>query len=196
MSDKMTIRQIASAAGCNHKTVRKAVDELFPGRAQNGVRIEFTRSEAFQIMEKLPKRAMVSEPSQKREGDLAENGKVDIQALVRETVAATIRELVPALVQAIQGVAPKAPAALPPPPELEPRDALRKIVGEYATAHERDFRGAWSNLYREFELRTHRNVRQCAKNRGLDTLDYCEDEGLLGEMLALAYHLYAKSEAA
>jgi len=75
MSDKMTVRQIASTAGCNHKTVRKTVEELFPGRAQNGIRLEFTRQEAIKIMEKLPKRAMIEKPSQEGEGQLPENGK-------------------------------------------------------------------------------------------------------------------------
>lgn len=121
---------------------------------------------------------------------------VALSSLIRETVAAVVRELIPPLVEAVKSSLPSpAPQlALPPPPELEPRDALRKIVGEYAGAHGRDFRTAWSKLYLEFELRTHRNIRQCARNRGLDTLDYCESECILGELLALAYSLYGEKE--
>jgi hypothetical protein len=71
----MTVRQIASAAGCNHKTVRTVVDRLFPGRARKGVRLEFTESEAFSIVAKLPKRSFITPPSRKRQGGLPENGK-------------------------------------------------------------------------------------------------------------------------
>lgn len=199
---RMTVRQIAEAAGCNHKTVREVIERLYPGRAHNGVRLEFEAAESYAIMAELPKRNLVAEPSQKREGELPESGKVTgldsatLSALIRETVSAVVRELLPAVVEAVKAGLP-APApqlALPPPPELEPRDALRKIVGEYAGAHGRDFRTAWSKLYFEFELRTHRNIRQCAKNRGLDTLDYCENECILGELLALAYSLYGAKE--
>jgi hypothetical protein len=77
---KMTVRQIASAAGCNHKTVRAVVDRLYPGRAQNGVRLEFSEAEAFAIAAELPKRTFIAAPSQKREGDLPKNGKPRIPA--------------------------------------------------------------------------------------------------------------------
>jgi hypothetical protein len=197
MSDKMTVRQIATAAGCNHKTVRTVIDRLYPGRAQNGVRLEFDKIETCAIMQELPKRNMVEEPSQKREADLPESGKLDLAALVRETVAAAVREIVPALVEAVRIASqPAQPLALPPPPELEPRDALRKLVTQYAGTHGRDYKAAWQNLYGEFELRSHRNIRQCAKNRGLDTLDYCENENILGELLALAFSLYGQKESA
>ena len=48
----------------------------------------------------------------------------------------------------------------------------------------------WHELYEQFYYRKGRNIRLCAKNRGMDTIDYAEDEGLLGELLALAYQLF------
>jgi hypothetical protein len=197
MSERMTVRQIASVAGCNHDTVRLAAKRLFPDLVQNGRRTDFTKAQSFQILEALPQRH-VSEPIGNPIAPIAPKD-FDLSAIIRETVAACMREMVPAVVAAVKAsLTPQssAPLALPAPLELEPRDALRKIVGDYAANHDRDFRGAWSNLYREFELRAHRNIRQCAKNRGMDTLDYCEGENILGELLALAYCLYAqKAEA-
>lgn len=109
-----------------------------------------------------------------------------IASIVRETVAA----MVPAIVAAVRGVIPeRAVAALPAPADLEPRAELRRLVNIGAKkcgGH----REAWHELYEQFDLRYHRNLRLCAKNRGIDTLDYAEDEGVMGELLALAYHLF------
>jgi hypothetical protein len=75
---KMTVRQIAEAAGCNHKTVRDVANRLYPEMAHNGVRHEYDAAQSYAIMAELPKRNMVgaSGASQKREGQLPENGKV------------------------------------------------------------------------------------------------------------------------
>ena len=78
---KMTIRQIAEAAGCNHKTVREVAARIYPEMAHNGVRLEFCASEAYAIMVELPKRNMVG-PSQNQEGNLPKNGKVRISGAI------------------------------------------------------------------------------------------------------------------
>lgn len=198
----MTIAEIANLSHVSSRTVRRVVAELFPDKLRNGKRTDFNREEASAVVEALRKTGFVSplEAGQNAEAP-RQNAQVlpfDLSAIIRETVAAVMREMVPAVIEAVKASLPAqtTPLSLPPPPDLEPRDALRKIVGDYAAKHDRDFRGAWMNLSREFELRAHRNIRQCAKNRGMDTLDYCEGENILGELLALAYCLYAqKSEA-
>lgn len=121
---RMTVRQIAEAAGCNHKTVREAVERLYPGRARNGVRLEFDAHESFAIMAELPKRNMVG-PSQKREADLPESGKVHrlpagIQ--LRELRLMAEKRILSAYqVQQVLGVA--APPAALPAPERPATDA-------------------------------------------------------------------------
>lgn len=69
---KMTIRQIASAAGCDHDTVRIIAKRIYPDIVQNGKRTEFTEAEAFAIMAELPKRNMVGQPAGNPAGKLPE----------------------------------------------------------------------------------------------------------------------------
>lgn len=112
------------------------------------------------------------------------NAKEKAPETIAEIVKATVTALIPAIVAAVRGIAPDVPAALPAP-ALNPRDEVRMIVNGMA-----EFRGghreAWRALYGEVYYRLHRNVRECAKNRGMDTLDYIEEEGLLPEVLAIA----------
>jgi hypothetical protein len=83
---KMTIRQIAEAAGCNHKTVRNIANRLYPEMAHNGIRHEYNAEQSFTIMSVLPKRNIVGAigASQKREGDLPKNGKLPAGIQLRE----------------------------------------------------------------------------------------------------------------
>ena len=53
-----------------------------------------------------------------------------------------------------------------------------------------DYQGAWRELYQQFYYRYHRNIRECAQNRGLDTLDYAEEEGLLPDLTSLATAIF------
>lgn len=80
----MTIRQIAEAAGCNHKTVREVAARLYPDKSRNGVRLEFDAHESFAIMAELPKRNLILTPSRKREARLPESGKLPSGAQLRE----------------------------------------------------------------------------------------------------------------
>ena len=107
-----------------------------------------------------------------------------IATIVRETVAA----MVPMLIAAVQGAIPKRTVAeLPAPEEISERDQLRRVINRYALKlGEGGHRQAWSEIYTDFYYRYHRNLRECAKNRGMDTLDYAESEGLLGQLLAVA----------
>jgi transposase len=112
-----------------------------------------------------------------------------------ETMVAALVGAVAEIIPALRG-APASPAALPPPAELEPRAALRKIVEAWARKHGRDYHGAWSSLYREYGYRYHRDIVRAAKNRDQSVLDYAESETILGELLALAFFLYGQQEAA
>lgn len=195
----MTLKLIAETAGCGYRTVKGQAKRLWPTVSWRNRRL--TETEAQALMEALPKRNMV----EGRGSSAPAHGQIrpsagpsfDIAGLVRETVAATVRELAPALLAALRGAdqARPAPAALPPPMELEPRDALRKIVDEWARTHGRDFRGAWGGLYREYSYRYHRDIVRAARNRGQSVLDYADAEDILGQLLALAYFLYGQKEA-
>jgi MOSC domain-containing protein YiiM len=111
-----------------------------------------------------------------------------IAAIVRETIKA----MVPVMVEAIKNTMPPPAAALPAPAELSERDQLRRVVNNHAR-RSGDHAGAWRELYTQFYYRYHRNIRESAKNRGLDTLDYAENEGIMGDLLALAESLFGRA---
>lgn len=185
----MTISQLADAAGCSERTIRRRIAQTMPGRIEHGKVTRLSEAECKALMAGLPKRNLVSDSGQM--STVAD--PLGIAAIVRETVAA----LVPAIVAALRGgPGAQAPAALPPPAELEPRDALRRIVEGWARGHGRDYCGAWGNLYREYGYRYHRDIARAAGNRGITVLDYAEAENIIGELLALAYFLYGQENAA
>jgi hypothetical protein len=111
----------------------------------------------------------------------------EIAAIVRETVSS----MVPMLIAAVQGaIPPRAVAQIQAPEEISERDQLRRVINRYALKlGEGGHRQAWSDLYTDFYYRYHRNLRECAKNRGMDTLDYAEAEGLMGQLLAAAIQI-------
>lgn len=105
-----------------------------------------------------------------------------IAAIVRDTIAA----MVPVLIAAVRGAIPdQAVAALPAPEPMTPRNQLRQAINAYA-AKIGGHREAWNTLYQQFYYRYHRNLRECARNRDMDTLDYAEEEGLMPELVSLA----------
>lgn len=99
------------------------------------------------------------------------------------------------LVEAFSALAPQAsrpdPVALPAP-ALSPRDELRRLVAQGAP----DFGGhreAWRELYGQAYYRLHRNIKECAKNRNMDTLDYAEEEGIMPELVAIAREIFGRA---
>jgi len=102
--------------------------------------------------------------------------------------AAIVSEMMRQFLPMIQGATPAQPQI--EAPKLETRDELRRIVAKAGKASG-DFSGSWNLLYQEIYYRMHRNVNECAKNRGMDKLDYIESEGLLPEVIAIAREIFA-----
>lgn len=196
----MTTRQIAEAVGKNERSVQRwtkttgdkvsSVGEKLASVQKSNKPAEYDLEETMAIIETgLGKNAAAVW----RENAERKNGAgFDAEAmavLIRETVAA----MVPVIVAAVRGVVPeKTIAALPAPEPLTTRDQLRRTVNEYA-ARSGDHRGAWRELYMQYYYRNHRNIRECAKNRNMDTLDYAENEGIIPDLLALAVTLYGNA---
>ena len=55
------------------------------------------------------------------------------------------------------------------------------------------YREAWHELYSQAYYRMGRNIRLCAEHRGMDPLDYAEDEGLLPELVAIAREVFGRA---
>lgn len=67
----------------------------------------------------------------------------------------------------------------------EMRQVLNRIVcknGQYGKR--------WTELYKQFNMKFHTNIQQCARNRGMANLDYVQSIGMLSELYDIACKLY------
>jgi hypothetical protein len=189
----MTTKEIAEAVGKDERTVqrwiKRAGDKMSSvadkmSAAGHGKSADYTLEETIAIIEAgMGKNAagVFRANAEKPASDAT-----SLTAIIRETITA----MVPILVEVVRGVLPQQQiATLPAPAELSLRDQLRRVINGYAQ-RSGDHAGAWRELYTQFYYRYHRNLRECAKNQGVDTLDYVENEGIMDELLSLAISLY------
>ena len=71
-------------------------------------------------------------------------------------------------------------------PEIRPREAINRLVREYAHIKRISFSAAWEKLYSDFNYTYKRNVNLSAKHREMSILDYIEVEGLIDQLYAVA----------
>lgn len=107
-----------------------------------------------------------------------------ISAIVAKTVAATT-EILSGRLYNIESQIEKRKALLPAP-EIKPRDAINKLVREYATKTEMPFNSIWNKVYTEFNYTYKCNVKTSAYNRDMTVIDYIETEGMIEQLLAVA----------
>ena len=93
------------------------------------------------------------------------------------------------LLTIVAATIPKQREELPAPPSMEYRAELRKIVAR-AARESGDYSGTWGQLYQEAYYRLSINIRERAKNRGMELLQYAEDEGLIPDLVALAREIF------
>jgi hypothetical protein len=189
----MTTREIAEAVGKPERTVKGWATKAGAISASAGAKLasaghgkaaEWDLDEACLIIEiGLGKNASYL---------FRESSKQKAPESIAEIVRATIAAMIPAIAAAIRGdYAPQAMGiqALPAP-QIATRDELRRIINKAGRASG-DYSGGWNLLYQEIYYRMHRNVKECAKNRDMDTLDYIEAEGILPEVVAIAREIFA-----
>lgn len=70
------------------------------------------------------------------------------------------------------------------------RAELREIINRYADDRKCEYRDAWNQLYQQIYYQMDRNIGLCAKNRGMDKLDYIESEGIMDDVLYIARKLF------
>jgi len=192
----MTNKQIADAVGKAEKTVRTwasktaaksavASAKLAEAQRGGGKPADWTLEETCAIIETGMGRnaADLFRMSANRQPVAPQS---DIAAIVRETMTA----MVPALIAIMRGAIPEQKAlALPAASDISARDSIRKLVNQYGRKIN-NFSMAWGELYQQFYYRYHINIRERAKNRHMDVLDYAEADGLIDDLLALAVSLY------
>lgn len=184
----MTIKEIAEAAGCSEKTVKRITSEKMPNKMQKGKITRFTWNEAHEIMERLPKRNMVQmsyEPGTNVRG--SQNDQIDAFAKIADAMSAiaTVVKSIGDRVNVIEGKIEQRQALLPAP-GIDTRTHITKIVREFAAKNNIEYRDAWRELYKEFGYRTHSNPSIAAKNRNMTVIDYVDAEGQIETLLSVA----------
>lgn len=193
----MTTKELADFFGKGRTTIFRAM-KLCEIHSDKGVKKEFTKEEVEKIanvvFNKVPQAVKEAieytfGTSPNETSQPVPNGEVDRLARL-EHIVEKLAETVAGMPSIMMQMAGKNQKQLPAVQELSQRDQLRQAVNSYASKVG-GYREAWGNLYQQFYYRYHRNVKECAKNRGMDTLDYIEEEGLLHDLLALAIQLNA-----
>lgn len=82
--------------------------------------------------------------------------------------------------------------ALLPPPNIKPRDAINKLVRDYATRFDYQYNTVWNKLYTEFNYHYNVNVKTCASNRSMPIIDYIETEGMIDQLHAVAIKIFGE----
>ena len=192
----MTIRQISEAAGCHINTVRPVARNMFPGvrSASRGMAIDYDKEQSFKIMDRLPKRNII-EPLQKEittptnlEGSTLTQKDLEMIGVIVGHVMRNMESRVSNIEQRFEER-----KALLPPPEMEPRQQLKKIVNSYCGQSHSDYRTAWNDLYREFNYLYHCNVQLAAKNRDIKGVDYVDTVmEKLPELISVAIKLFGQ----
>lgn len=192
----MTTKQIADAIGKPEKTVRtwafKAAAKSAEAAAKSAEATpnypaDWDLDETCAIIEiGLGKNAASLYRENARHAPATPAPYSAIGEIVRQTVTA----MLPALVAAVRGLVPETALALPPAATMGYREQLRRVINTGAARIPGGHQAAWSELYTQYYYRYHRNLRECAKNRGMDTLDYAENEGIMPDLVALAISLY------
>jgi hypothetical protein len=196
----MTTKQIAAAVGKDETAVRRWTRKLAAKSPAIAVKIaasspmkpaDYDLDEAVAIIETGLGRnaAGIYRENAQRSAAGTFVAPESIAAIVRDTVTA----LVPLLIAAVRGALPdQAVTVLPPPAPLPARAELRQVIAGYAArSHGGDHRSAWNTLYSQYYYRYRTNLRERALNRGIDTLDYAEEDGHLPQLISLAAALAA-----
>lgn len=209
MNNTMTLNQISGIVGKSERTIRMWISKRSENTSERSEIIsglsakisearktskpaQFTLEETIEIVraggnENLANLLMQNATAthQTAVGSSLTNRDLDIiAALVSKTIAATT-ELLSGRMQNIENAIEKRKALLPAP-EIKPRDAINKIVREYATRTEIPYNSAWNKLYTEFNYTYNVSVRVSASNRNMAIIDYIETEGMIEQLLSVA----------
>lgn len=182
----MTIREMAEVAGVSPETVRAKAKEMYPDKFMKGKKTVFNQQEAIPIMAELRKRGFV-QPTE----NLEVVTRADLMAMVVPFVAETIKQLIPVIQSISQGrnetdqLAELKPA-LPP---ISPRKELNLLASNAGRALG-SYSEPWNQIYKNAYYRLGINLRERAKNRGMDTLDYAEAEGYMPQLVAIAREIF------
>jgi hypothetical protein len=187
----MTTKEIAEAAGVSVDTVQRVAKKIYPGMFGQGKRLAFVMEEAIEIMKALRKKNFVDLPQGASE--LPQSAEVvtksDLAVLIGPIVAETIKQLIP-LIRGVEITGKPEPMKLASElPPLDPRRELNMLARD-AGRIMGDYREPYNQIYKHAYYRIGVNLRERAKNRGIDVLDYAAEAGYLPQLVAIAREIF------
>jgi hypothetical protein len=188
----MTIRQIAETSGSGINTVRRIGKMMYPEvkADRHGLPIDYNRDQSIKIMDKLPKRNYIADPTQMgtQVGAVDQMAILQFMAQMQKQQQDFMKEMLHK-VDSIAGVKNNNKIALPAPQKSD-KATLRQLVNKYASSTlDGDYREAWNNLYEELYYRESVNIRTRAKNQNITKLDCIADLKLIDSSIAIVKEL-------
>ncbi len=178
----MTVREIAEIAGVSVDTVQKKIKEMFPEIVEQRKKTVLNKMQAIEVMKDLRKKNFILPQNS---ADLPQNSadsRLDrLESLIQKLLLVTGN-----LLQVQQSNQTQEKRVLLPAPQLDARAHIKKLIDEYVSRNKIEHGDAYRYLYREFFYRTKCNATLCAKNRGMKTIDYIDNEGMIETLEAIA----------
>lgn len=200
----MTTREVAAAVGKPEKTVRTWASKASAKTAVAAAKLaegtpakpaDWDIDETCAIIEiGLGKNAadLFRMNARQKDAEPRQNvPPVDYAAIVAPIVAETIKQLLPYM-QGVALPARIAPAQLGAPatvPPLSPRKELNMLAHE-AGVIMGDYREPWNQIYKNAYYRLGINIRERAKNRNMEPLNYAEEEGYIVQLVEIAREIF------
>lgn len=187
---EMTTKQVAGFFGKSTDTILRAAKKAGVETRKGQAKL-YTKEEVLSLSKSLYKTVpdivkdsidltfanAVSKPMAN-----AEAGRLDRLEMLMEKLLLVTGNLL----QVQQSNQTQEKRVLLPAPQLDARAHIKKMIDEYVSRNGIEHRDAYRYLYREFFYRTKCNASLCAKNRGMKTIDYIDDEGMIETLEAIA----------
>jgi len=193
----MTTKEIAEATGKDVSTVQRWIKKMngkmqsIDGKMQSSSSAkpaDFDLTETILIIEHgMGKNAAdLFRMSAKRPTENLEVvTKSDLAVFGASIVSETIKQLLPFLKN--NNVQEK--ATTPSLPPIDPRKELNMIAKE-AGRSMGSYSEPWNQIYKHAYYRLGVNLRERAKNRGMDTMDYADAEGYTVQLVVIAREIF------
>ena len=204
----MTVKELAIFTGKTERTIRnwisKTGDELDiipPEEISQGIAHNYSVNEVESILNS----GSMSKDAVRILMENARNQNLPAQIMKEsiltpkdmQMIGVIVGEIMKTMESRVSNIEQKFEArkALLPPPEMEPKQQLRKILNSYCGRIGCEFWEAYNDLYREFNYIYHVNAQLAARNRNKSVLNYITyDLKMINELISVASKIFAEGQ--
>lgn len=183
----MTITQLSEVAGCSRDTVKRLVKMMFPElkAKRRGIALELNQDQCKSVMDRLPKKNYVGEPSVNAPSNIGQMHHVDYE-VIGKMIAVAVGSALQPLVNEIKEIRQeKQSLQLEYVPELPTRKIFIKNIDKLVKKSNSDHSSVYNRVYSEIGYVYGVKVKARAKNRGVRPIDVLESDDLMGKAVAI-----------